>query len=132
MNETANAHDTHRDPNEGDWIDTLQGLLVAFVVAMIFRGFVLEGFFIPTGSMAPTLRGQHVRMRGPATGYAYDVDAGPLVETGAAPTSRAPITDPMVTRQFPMGEQEVGLLRAQSVGGDRVLTIKYQIGRAHV
>ena len=122
MNEAENAR---KDPNEGDWIDTLQGLLVAFVVAMIFRGFVLEGFFIPTGSMAPTLRGQHVRVRGEATGYAYDADAGPLFEGGAAPTSRAPITDPMVTRQWPVGESEVGLLRAQSVGGDRVLTIKY-------
>ena len=122
MNEAENAR---KDPNEGDWIDTLQGLLVAFVVAMIFRGFVLEGFFIPTGSMAPTLRGQHVRVRGEATGYAYDADAGPLFEGGAAATSRAPITDPMVTRQWPVGESEVGLLRAQSVGGDRVLTIKY-------
>jgi signal peptidase I len=122
MSETSEAT---KDPNEGDWIDTLQGLLVAFVVAMVFRGFVLEGFFIPTGSMAPTLRGQHVRMRGEATGYAYDADAGPLFEGGAASTSRAPITDPMVTRQYPVGEQEVGLLRAQSVSGDRVLTIKY-------
>ena len=52
-----------KNPNEGDWIDTVQGLLVAFVVAMVFRGFVLEGFVIPTGSMAPTLKGQHVRMR---------------------------------------------------------------------
>jgi hypothetical protein len=121
----SDANDTTKDPNEGDWIDTMQGLLVAFVVAMIFRGFVLEGFFIPTGSMAPTLRGQHVRVRGEATGYAYDADAGPLFEGGAAATSRAPITDPMVTRQYPVGEQEVGLLRAQSVSGDRVLTIKY-------
>jgi signal peptidase I len=122
VNEAENAK---KDPNEGDWIDTLQGLLVAFVVAMIFRGFVLEGFFIPTGSMAPTLRGQHVRVRGEATGYAYDADAGPLFEGGAAATSRASIIDPMVTRQWPVGESEVGLLRAQSVGGDRVLTIKY-------
>ena len=111
--------------SEGDWIDTMQGLIVAFVVAMVFRGFVLEGFFIPTGSMGPTLRGQHVRMRGHATGYAYDADAGPLFEGGAAPTAGAPIIDPMVTRQYPVGEQPVGLLRAQTVGGDRVLTIKY-------
>ncbi|MBM4007825.1 MAG: hypothetical protein FJ292_09775 [Planctomycetes bacterium] len=121
----SETNDTTKDPNEGDWIDTMQGLLVAFVVAMIFRGFVLEGFFIPTGSMAPTLRGQHVRVRGEATGYAYDADAGPLFEGGAAATSRAPIIDPMVTRQWPVAETEVGLLRAQSVSGDRVLTIKY-------
>ena len=119
MNEAVN------NPNEGDWIDTVQGLLVAFVVAMVFRGFVLEGFVIPTGSMAPTLKGQHVRMRGENTGYAYDADAGPLFESGAAPTARAPLFDPMLTRQFPTGESDVGLLRAQSVGGDRVLTLKY-------
>lgn len=121
----SETNDTTKDPNEGDWIDTMQGLLVAFVVAMIFRGFVLEGFFIPTGSMAPTLRGQHVRVRGEATGYAYDADAGPLFEGGAAATEPAPIIDPMVTRQWPVGATEVGLLRAQSVSGDRVLTIKY-------
>jgi signal peptidase I len=116
--ETAPAQD-------GDWIDTLQGLFVAFVVAMIFRGFFMEGFFIPTGSMGPTLRGQHVRMRGDFTGYAYEVDAGPLTETGAAPTARVPMIDPMVTRQYPVGETEVGLLRRQSVSGDRVLVLKY-------
>jgi signal peptidase I len=120
MSETRPAN-----PDEGDWIDTLQGLFVAFVVAMIFRGFVMEGFFIPTGSMGPTLRGQHVRMRGDFTGYAYDVDAGPLTESGAAATARVPLIDPMVTRQYPVGESEVGLLRRQSVAGDRVLVLKY-------
>lgn len=123
MNNHSGAPAPHS--HEGDWIDTVQGLLVAFVVAMIFRGFVLEGFVIPTGSMAPTLRGQHLRMRGDYTGYAYDADAGPLAESGAAPSAKAPIFDPMVTRQFPVGDAEVGLLRAQSVGGDRVLTLKY-------
>ena len=121
----SDTHDTPKDPNEGDWIDTMQGLLVAFVVAMVFRGFVLEGFFIPTGSMAPTLRGQHVRLRGEASGYAFDADAGPLFETGAPATAGIQLFDPMVTRQYPMGEGNVGRLRAQSVGGDRVLTIKY-------
>jgi len=31
-----------------------------FVLAMTFRGFVTEGFVIPTGSMAPTLYGRHI------------------------------------------------------------------------
>ena len=115
-------------PDEGDWIDTLQGLFVAFVVAMVFRGFFMEGFFIPTGSMGPTLRGQHVRVRGDFTGYAYDVDAGPLTESGAAPTARVPMIDPMVTRQYPVGESEVGPLRRQSAAGDRVLVLKYLPG----
>ena len=74
-----------KDPNEGDWIDTMQGLLVAFVVAMIFRGFVLEGFFIPTGSMAPTLRGQHVRLRGEATAAAGLIGTLNLARTELVP-----------------------------------------------
>ena len=51
-------------------IDTMQGLIVAFTITMAFRGFVLEGFVIPTGSMAPTLLGQHIRVRSDASGYA--------------------------------------------------------------
>ena len=53
------THDEGPDashPGQGGIVDTIQSLLVAFVFAMVFRGFVCEGFVIPTGSMAPTLR----------------------------------------------------------------------------
>jgi signal peptidase I len=39
------------------FVETSQSLVVAFVLAMVFRGFVVEGFVIPTGSMTPTLFG---------------------------------------------------------------------------
>ena len=55
--------------------ETLQSLLVAFVIAMTARGFVLEGFVIPTGSMAPTLMGSHVRWSSPQTGWSYAIDS---------------------------------------------------------
>ena len=106
-------------------VDTFQGLIVAFAMAMAFRGFVFEGFVIPTGSMAPTLLGQHIRVRSDASGYAYTADGGSVFDNGAPPTARAPLVDPMVTRQFAMGETELGNLRAQVVGGDRVLVLKY-------
>jgi signal peptidase I len=106
-------------------VDTMQGLIVAFTIAMAFRGFVLEGFVIPTGSMAPTLLGQHIRVHSDASGYAYTADGGSVFDNGAPPTVRAPLIDPMVTRQFSMGETELGRLRAQVVGGDRVLILKY-------
>ena len=54
--------------------ETIQSLLVAFAIALAFRGFVIEGFVIPTGSMAPTLMGQHVRFQTPDTGYEYAFD----------------------------------------------------------
>lgn len=71
----AQASDPDK-PASGGISDTIQSLIVAFVLAMTARGFVLEGFVIPTGSMAPTLMGEHVRWSSPQTGWSYAMDAG--------------------------------------------------------
>lgn len=55
--------------------ETLMSLIMSFVLAMTARGFIIEGFVIPTGSMAPTLMGQHVRWSSPQTGWEYAIDA---------------------------------------------------------
>ncbi len=47
---------------------------MAFILAFIFRAFVVEAFVIPTGSMAPTLLGAHMRFRCPDCGYTFDVN----------------------------------------------------------
>ena len=39
--------------------ETFESIVVAFVLAFLFRGFEAEAFVIPTGSMAPTLYGRH-------------------------------------------------------------------------
>src|SRR6476619_7144029 len=54
--------------------DTIESILVAFILAFIFRAFVVEAFVIPTGSMAPTLLGAHMRFRCPDCGYRFDVN----------------------------------------------------------
>src|SRR5688572_3741055 len=41
---------TQQPHHETNVVETLQSLIVAFVLAMTFRGFVTEGFVIPTGS----------------------------------------------------------------------------------
>ena len=38
---------------------TLEWLITAFILAFVFRAFVMEAFRIPTGSMADTLKGAH-------------------------------------------------------------------------
>ena len=48
--------------------ETLISLIIAFIMAFVFRAFVAEAFIIPTGSMAPTLLGQHSRHQSPPTG----------------------------------------------------------------
>lgn len=42
-----------------NWRETVESIVVAFVLAFLFRTFEAEAFVIPTGSMAPTLYGQH-------------------------------------------------------------------------
>ena len=61
------------DPDRNTFPYSFQSMIVAFVIAMAARSFVAEGFVIPTGSMAPTLRGQHMLMRGPQTGGEFAV-----------------------------------------------------------
>ena len=39
--------------------ETVESLLVAVLLALMFRAFESEAFIIPTGSMAPSLNGQH-------------------------------------------------------------------------
>ncbi len=49
-------------------IDTLESVIIALVLALAFRAFVVEAFVIPTGSMAPTLLGANVRVTCPKCG----------------------------------------------------------------
>ncbi len=59
--------------------DTVESVVVAFILAFVFRAFVAEAFVIPTGSMAPNLYGVH-RMhtcRACGTEYAYGFSAAP-------------------------------------------------------
>ncbi len=43
----------------GGWRETVESIVVAFVLALLFRSFEAEAFVIPTGSMANTLMGRH-------------------------------------------------------------------------
>ncbi|MFQ5412000.1 MAG: S26 family signal peptidase, partial [Phycisphaerae bacterium] len=51
--------------------DTIESVVVALILAFVFRAFIVEAFVIPTGSMAPSLYGQHGRHRCEACGYSF-------------------------------------------------------------
>ncbi|MEM1011027.1 MAG: signal peptidase I [Planctomycetota bacterium] len=53
---------------------TIEQVLIALVLAFVFRAFVVEAFIIPTGSMATTLLGAHMRFDCPDCGWDYDVN----------------------------------------------------------
>jgi signal peptidase I len=52
------------EPPKTDGIrDTLESIILAIILAFVFRAFVVEAFVIPTGSMAPSLYGKHAEHR---------------------------------------------------------------------
>lgn len=115
MPEPDSAHHHDRDSTV---VGLLQSLIVAFVLAMTFRGFVVEGFVIPTGSMAPTLLGQHMRLHSDQTGWAFPVGVDPR-----QPRIRLDrVVDPMLGPEYPLA----GVTRAAARPrmGDRILVLK--------
>jgi len=59
-----------RDSNR----DTVESVVIAFVLAFLFRTFAAEAFVIPTGSMAPTLMGRHKAYQCAQCGIRYQVN----------------------------------------------------------
>jgi signal peptidase I len=60
--------------------ETVESIAVAVILAFLFRAFVAEAFVIPTGSMAPTLMGQHKDVQCPECGYWYQAGASIEIE----------------------------------------------------
>ena len=53
--------------------ETIESIVIAFILAFVFRAFVVEAFVIPTGSMASTLAGAHTRYTCKECGYTFDM-----------------------------------------------------------
>lgn len=94
---------------------TLVSLLIAFILVLVFRAYVLEAFVIPTGSMAPTLLGRHARFQSDASGFSWAVNSwsergrtGERRLQAADPLSAAPVDAPAI----------------DSRPGDRILVLK--------
>jgi signal peptidase I len=89
--------------------ETIESIVVAFVLAFLFRTFEAEAFVIPTGSMSPALLGQHKDVRCPQCGYTYRVTAsteGEETDKARAEISRG--INPEQNRQRIFNLQVVG------------------------
>ena len=62
-------------PSSATIRETIESIIVAFVLAFLFRTFEAEAFVIPTGSMAPTLMGKHKDLDCPECKCPYQVSA---------------------------------------------------------
>ncbi|MCP4456396.1 MAG: signal peptidase I [Planctomycetes bacterium] len=62
---------THKKDRAKEIANTFEWLITAFILAFVFRAFVMEAFRIPTGSMADTLHGAHFRLRCPQCNFKH-------------------------------------------------------------
>lgn len=103
------------------------GLIISFVMVLVFRGFCFESFHIPTGSMAPTLMGEHHRLRSEQTGFAWAVNSWREYWRALAQSGRASAANPLGS--LTVTEPESGRRMSQSAaafrGGDRIGILKY-------
>lgn len=135
--------DNTKDPNAPkkhnlliEFINTLEWLVTAFMLAFVFRAFVMEAFRIPTGSMADTLMGAHFRLQCPECGYGYPYGFIPRsynMPEESVPSRPVPVVlynnvdyqvkCPSCGFYMPTGE------RRDVYNGDRILVLKciYQI-----
>jgi len=110
--------------------DTFEWLITAFILAFVFRAFVMEAFRIPTGSMADTLKGAHFRMRCVQCGHRYEHGFVPSeyndrngrrLREDTVPA--APVTPPQ-TRCPNCGNYPATTDQMPVANGDRILVLK--------
>lgn len=117
--------------------DTVQSIVIALILAFVFRAYVVEAFVIPTGSMAPTLLGQHFDVRCAQCGHEFTVGVDPendeeVREVATMPDGRrvvrasAGVTRDSVTRSCPMCHYPNLLPKGTRYrAGDRILVQKF-------
>ena len=115
----------HKKKNRAEEIaNTFEWLITAFILAFVFRAFVMEAFRIPTGSMADTLKGAHFSLRCQQCGYKYDYGFVPSnynMPEDTIPYSNAPLP---VTRCPSCGYYHRKRETRQVSNGDRILVLK--------
>lgn len=124
----SNANSQSQHPPQKESVkETLISILIAFVLAFVFRSFVVEAFIIPTGSMAPTLLGAHMRFSNPETGSDWTV--GPWYYSGrpGEPLSVQGANSPVVVHD-PISGEPLTRKDVPLRSGDRILVEKYLFG----
>lgn len=110
----------------GTWVrspavrETVESVLIAILLALLFRFFEAEAYVIPTGSMAPNLQGQHVDVVCPKCNFDYRGGAtAPGKERAVVKRAVCPIC------QYPMILKRIERRDHLPFSGDRVLVNKF-------
>jgi len=122
--EKTKSEKSPRKDRAAEIANTFEWLITAFILAFLFRAFIMEAYRIPTGSMADTLKGAHFRLRCPQCGYKYDYGFMPekygmLQDTLPLGPVELPTTHCPSCGYYPKSKA-----RRQIAGGDRILVLK--------
>lgn len=126
---TDRSSQKHKD-RAAEVANTFEWLITAFILAFVFRTFVMEAFRIPTGSMADTLKGAHFRLRCRQCGYGYDHGFRPDRFRNASgrqfPDDTVPAgsVTPTATRCPSCGYRDRSQEKMPVANGDRILVLK--------
>lgn len=103
--------------------DSVEAVVVAIILTLVFRTFLGENYQIPTGSMAPTLQGRHMDVLCPECGYQYRTGASmENEEDGQARGYVRETTCPICRTGLRLDKKNN--LNEQSFGGDRIIVNK--------
>ena len=105
--------------------DTLESIIVALILAFVFRAFIIEAFVIPTGSMAPTLYGAHATIvcENCGTEFAYGLQDPSSNRRGSA--VRAVDKAYCPNCNHPNTHLRINDERGNPESGDRILVLKW-------
>lgn len=104
--------------------NTLEWLITAFILAFVFRAFVMEAFRIPTGSMADTLMGAHFSLRCVQCGYKYNYGFDPIRYRMKHDTMPDGNIKPPYSRCSNCGHYQSSSGAMSVSNGDRILVLK--------
>ncbi len=103
--------------------ETIESVIVAIILAMLFRGFEAEAFIIPTGSMATSLQGQHMDLECGHCQFRYRTGAS---RSGVSFNNEAQVSStfcPICQFETKMRPKTVADHRSNN--GDRILVNKF-------
>jgi signal peptidase I len=108
--------------------EIVESIVIAFVLAFLFRTFEAEAFVIPTGSMAPTLMGRHKDLACEKCGYPYRVSASDEVDSNTNQLNGTRVIGcicPMCRYAMDIDDDNPQGKTYRSYKGDRILVSKF-------
>ena len=109
--------------------DTVDSVVVAFILAFVFRAFLIEAFVIPTGSMAATLYGKHGTITCEDCGWEFAYGLADQSVHRLRARSAGAVTDQTAVVCQNCGHKNQSLRTTDVAGnaepGDRILVLKW-------